>query len=243
MLAGVRVGGRYAPASRGSAPRVGISKMSSPHLSRGTPTAKRVTRIATLAIVGIAYFCITVVALHFLRPDYDPIRRFMSEYAVGPYGVLMTSAFFGMSLGSLALVIGLYQGVPPPGRSIGLVLLGIWGVGVLFAGLFPSDLKGAPETRSGNIHNLVSLVGFLSVVPATILVSWRFKQDEKWHSFHGPALILALVMLSALIGFFLPAAAEFVGLSQRIFVGAVLTWLLLTAARLRSLATGSASTR
>jgi hypothetical protein len=49
--------------------------------------------------------------LHFLRPDLNPISTPTSEYAVGPYGFLMTSAFFGMSLGSFALVIGLYRGV------------------------------------------------------------------------------------------------------------------------------------
>ena len=91
--------------------------MSSNNLSSNTLPAKQVARIATFAIVGIAYFLIAVIALHFLRPDYYPIRRLVSEYAVGPYAFLMTSAFFGLSLGSLALVIGLYQAVSRTWRS------------------------------------------------------------------------------------------------------------------------------
>jgi len=67
----------------------------SPHLR----PAKQAARIASIAIVGISYFLTAVIALHFLRPDYDPVSRFVSEYAVGQYGFLMTSAFFGLSLG------------------------------------------------------------------------------------------------------------------------------------------------
>ena len=214
--------------------------MSSTNLSPNTLPAKQATRIATIAIVGITYFLIAVVALHFLRPEYDPVSRFVSEYAVGPYGFLMTSAFFGLSLGSLALVIGLYQGVPRSGRSwIGLVLLGIWGVAILIAGIFPTALKGAPETTSDNIHALASLVSFLSLIPATILLSRRFKQDEKWRPFHRLALILSLVVLATFIGLFLTFETEFVGLSQRIFIVTFLIWLLLTAARLRFVVIGS----
>jgi len=216
--------------------------MSSTNLSSSTRQAKQVARIATIAVVGIAYFLIAVVALHFLRPDYDPVSRFVSEYAVGSYGLLMTSAFFGLSLGSLALVIGLSQGVPRSGRSwIGLVLLGIWGVGVLIAGIFPTDLRGAPETISGNIHNLASLLSFLSLIAATILLSRRFKQDERWRPFHRSSLILSLVILATFIGFFLTGGTEFVGFSQRIFIVAFLIWLLLTAARLRLVTIGSVS--
>lgn len=88
--------------------------------------------IATVALAGIAYYGVIVIALHFLRPDVSPIRQFTSDYTVGPFGFLMTSAFFILSLGSFALVLGLYHGVSQPARSrFGLVFLGIWAVGLL----------------------------------------------------------------------------------------------------------------
>ena len=44
-----------------------------------------------------------IAALHFLSPEFDPIQRPTSEYAVGPYGYLTTSAFIAMSVGVDAL--------------------------------------------------------------------------------------------------------------------------------------------
>ncbi|HEY3232336.1 MAG TPA: DUF998 domain-containing protein [Roseiflexaceae bacterium] len=216
--------------------------MASTHLSLSLQTRKQVASIATVAIAGIAYFVVIIVALHVLRPDLNPIQRPTSEYAVGPYGYLMTSAFFSMSVASWALVIGLYQGVSQPARSrIGLGLLGLWAVGVLIAMLFPIDLEGAPQTISGTVHRMNGPLTFLSLTAGVILVSRRFKHDETWRPFHRTALILSLVMLAAFIGTFLSIATEsgFAGLTQRIYLATFVTWFLLTAARLRSMALGS----
>ncbi len=138
--------------------------MTSTHLSASPQTSKQVAWAATAVLVGVTYFVVIIVALHFLRPDHNPIQRPTSEYAVGPYGWLMTTAFFSMSVATFALVIGLFQGVPPSARSrIGLVLLGIWAVGVLIAMSFPIDLEGAPPTIAGTIHRINGSLAFLSI--------------------------------------------------------------------------------
>jgi hypothetical protein len=158
----------------------------------------------------------------------------------------MTSAFFSMSLGSFALVIGLYQGVSQPARSrIGLGLLGIWAVGVLIAMIFPIDLEGAPQTISGTIHQINGPLAFLSLTAGTILVSRCFKRDENWRPFHRTALILSLVMLTVFMATFVNIATDsgFAGLCQRIFLAAFVTWFFLTAARLRSIVIGSVAAR
>jgi Protein of unknown function (DUF998) len=199
----------------------------------------KLARIATVATVGVAYFAAIIVVFHFLRPDLDPVSRPTSEYAVGPYGFLMTSAFFSMSLATFALVIGLYQGVSQPARSeIGLGLLGIWAVGVLIAMIFPIDPEGAPQTISGTIHRINGPLAFLSLTAGAILVSQRFKHDEEWRPFHRTALILSLIMLALFIATLvnIVTGAGFAGLCQRIFLAAFATWFFLTATRLRSIA-------
>ena len=81
-------------------------------------TMSRVTGVlALLAIVGIVDFLLNVAALHFVRPDVNPMLEPMSNYAVGPYGFLLTAADIGYGLAALALTFGLYLNIAPPGRS------------------------------------------------------------------------------------------------------------------------------
>jgi len=62
-------------------------------LSPSLQASKQVARIVTVAFVGITYFVVVIIALHFLRPDLNPIQRPTSEYAVRPYDWLTSSAF------------------------------------------------------------------------------------------------------------------------------------------------------
>lgn len=219
--------------------------MTSSTLSTSLGTTKQLKGIAMVAIASVVYFVLIIVALHFLRPDLNPISQPTSQYAVGTYGFLMTSAFFCMSIASFALLIGLYQGLRQPARSrMGLGLLGLWGVGVLIAMLFPIDPEGSPQTMAGTIHRISGPLAFLCVTVSTILLSRRFKQDETWRPLHRPALILSLVMLAAFIAAFLRFAteSEFLGLTQRIDLAALVTWMLLIAARLRAITFESVTT-
>jgi hypothetical protein len=220
--------------------------MVSTQLSPRLQATRQAASIATVAVAvaGAVYFALVVAALHFLRPDLNPISQPTSAYAVGPNSFLMTSAFFSMIVASLALVIGLYQAVSPSVISrIGIALLGIWAAGVLIAMIFPMDAEGAPTTTSGTIHQTTGPLTFLSLTAGMILMSWGFRQDEKWRPFHLTALTLSLVMLAAYIATFLSFLTDSgtLGITQRIALATVVTWMLMTAARLRSAAPGSVS--
>src|SRR6266481_8461996 len=79
---------------------------------------------------------------------FDPRYRYLSEYAVGPYGALMTSTFFVLSAGSVALAIGLWQSVSSKLRILpGLLFWLTWACAVFLAGVFTGDLQGTPHTR------------------------------------------------------------------------------------------------
>src|SRR3712207_2338459 len=120
-------------------------------------TMPRVTMVlALLAILGIADYLLNLTALHFLRPDVNPVSEPISTYgAVGPYSFLFIAALSGSGLGALALMLGLYLGIAPSGRSyVGLVLLGLYGVSELLAAIFELDV-GAEATMAGTIHNIV----------------------------------------------------------------------------------------
>ena len=205
----------------------------------GPRTIERVRPIAMMVIAGVLYFAVIIVALHFLRPDLDPISRPTSEYAVGRYGYLMSTAFFSMSLAAFILVVGLYQGITLAARSlIGLVFLGLWGIGVLIAMIFPMDAEGALPTLSGMIHQVAAPFTFLSVTLGISLVSRRLKLDDQWRPFYRPALFLSPIVWLGFAGTFLSFITQsgFMGLAQRITLATIVTWMLLAAFRLRSVA-------
>lgn len=219
--------------------------MTSSNVAPGTPEDKRVAQLATITILGVVYFFVAVGGLHFLRPEIDPVKHVASYYAVGPYGFLMTAAFFAFGLSLFTLAVGLYQGVILSARSrSGLILLGVAGVGLVLSGIFPTDITpdNSPSTAVGVIHILSGVVAFLCLIVAALLWSRRFRQDNRWKSFESTSWGFAIAGLVAFIVFFSIIAAQLSigGLGERILIPLMLLWMLLTAIRLRSIASGSA---
>jgi hypothetical protein len=201
----------------------------------------RVTMVlALLIIVGIADKFLNLTALHFLRPDVNPVLEPVSNYAVGPYGFLLTAADIGSGLAALALMVGLYLGIAPPGRSyVGLLFLGLYGVSELLAGIFPIDV-GGEATMVGTIHNIVGNILFFAFPIAVILLSLGMGKDERWRSFRRPALALSIVVvltvILTIVGFNLGIGF---GVTQRVANVTALVWMLVVALHLRSLAQGA----
>ena len=212
---------------------------------RDRQAGKPVEVLATVAIVGTAVFVVLIAALHFLSPDISPIERPTSEYAVGPFGYLMTGAWVALSLSTWTLVVGLRRDLSRPVQSrLGLGLLGVWGIGLLVAATFPIDLDGAPPTLAGTIHAINGPLIFLSLIVGMSLVSRRFKQDVRWRPIHRFASVLALIMIPEFIAGGLAAAtATGAGIAQRIQIVTFTTWFLLVALRLRSNAIESPATK
>lgn len=192
---------------------------------------------AMIALAGVWFFTIAVIILHFLRPDYNPMTRYVSEFAVGNFSSLMTIAFFALSLGSAALVFMLNRTITKDGRSLsGLLFLGIWSVCVFIAGIFKTDILGGPDTQEGLIHGLSSLLAFVSLIVASFLLL-KFKRDERWAQYHRSSMLMAIAMLVTFLAFFgaMMSMPEIAGLTQRIFLAVVLTWLIVMAMRARSI--------
>jgi|SRR5215211_2199044 len=200
--------------------------------------------LALLAIVGIVDFLLNVAALHFLRPDFNPVLEPLSNYAVGPYGFLLTAADIGGGLAALALTFGLYLSIAPPGRSyVGLFLLGLYGVSVLLAGIFPIDV-GGEATTVGTIHNIVGNLSFFGFPIAVILLSLGMGKDERWRSFRRPALALSVVVVLTVILTIVGSNLGIgFGLTQRIANVTALVWMLAAALHLRSVARGALAQR
>ena len=213
---------------------------------------------STIALIGFAYFVIAVVTLYFLNPAYDLISSFEGNYELGSYEFLIASTFLSLGLGSLALVIGLFQSMSRSvGSRLGLLLLGIWSVGIFIAGIFPANAGGStlphlttvliagifpveveayPETAFSFIHLLAILGALFSLTLAAIVLAWRFKREERWHSTFRFSVTFALLMVAASILFF-PAIffgihTEFYRFGLNFLTFSSLLWLCLMAIRL-----------
>ena len=205
--------------------------------SGGERRALRV--LALLAIVGIAAFLLSLAALHFLRPDVNPVLEPMSNYAVGPYGFLLTAADIGSGLAALSLMFGLYLGIAPRGRSyVGLFFLGVYGISALLAGFFPIDV-GGEATTVGTIHNIVGNIAFFVFPIAAILLSLGMGKDERWRSFRRTALAVSFAAVLTVILTIVGSNIGLFGLTQRLANFTAVLWILLVGLRLRSVAQGA----
>ena len=184
----------------------------------------------------MAYYLVSVVAAHLLRPDIHPVSDPVSYYAVGPYGFFIGIAIFALGVGSLALTLGLHLEIAPSGRTrVGLLLLALYGVGQLGVAIFSIDAEGAQSTTSGIIHNIAGNISFFCFPPAAILLSSGMGKDERWRSLRRPALVLSVVVLVGAI--LVMVSANVVGgfgMAQRLFLLTTVVWMLLAAIRLRS---------
>ena len=210
------------------------------HISRTTDRteARRLATLGTLAIAGTVWFVLAIAALHVLSPEIDPVHRPTSEYARGPFGYLMTSAFVSLSIATWALTVGLYRNLPSAGvHRAGLSFLAIWCVGLLVAATFPIDFDDAPQTLAGRIHATNGPIIFLSLTTATNLVSQGFRRDLRWQPIYRFASVLALLMIPEFAaGGLTRATGTGAGIAQRVFIVTFATWFLVVATQLRSIA-------
>jgi signal transduction histidine kinase/hypothetical membrane protein len=201
----------------------------------GTREARRLDVLAVLGIIGPALFTTAVVLQEILRSDRSPFHNYISEYAVGRYGYVQGAAFFSLGLGSFALAVGL--GIATRdlrGSRLGSTLLVLMSIGVVLAGVFSADLRsqGGPPTAEGTMHLAVSIPTFILAIVVIFVFARTFTKDERWASLGPTSLALGTVCSVALV-------ASDVVIVQRVFVGALISWLVLTAIRLRSVATGA----
>ena len=203
----------------------------------GASNLDRPRRLATVAITCFSYFVAALVLLHILRPDYTPVDHMISDYAVGRFGWVMTTAFVALSAGCLMLGLGMAAAGP---RSIAgrcaVVLLWVATVGMLVTAIFPTDLEAAASTTTGNIHTASFLVNVFSVLLCSLLFAVSFRQSEPWRGYRWTGLSLAVAVLAAFIAQFLTLhrGAPY-GLTNRLFVAVLMVWFLTTATNLRRL--------
>ena len=131
---------------------------------------------------------------------------------------------------------------PGKGSTWGPILLEIFGLCLIGAGLFVTDPilgypPGAPSTATlhGGLHVLLSLVVFVSLIAACFVLARRFAGDPAWRgwAFYSIATaILVAVLFVAVDVVASPDPNAPAGLFQRVSIIAGWGWIALLALRL-----------
>ncbi len=108
------------------------------------------TGASRLAVLSFAGFGAGIALMHVLRPDYALANHMVSDYAVGPWGAVMTGAFACASIGCLALAIGLVRSRLVSGVGwLVAALFAVAAVGLTVTALYPTDVGEGPPTPTG----------------------------------------------------------------------------------------------
>ena len=197
--------------------------------------------LGLLVVVAVSYWVVVIVLMHFLEPEFNPIKVPMSAYVRGAYGGWMTSSFFALATALLVTAFGLLPTLP---RAVitwaAFSLFHIATFGVVLGGVFPGIID---RPLSVHLHVIGSMLAFPAMMFGTLLFSLSFCYAPYWRRIAVVAVTLASGMLIVhFLGFF-RAVPDVAGLKQRMFFLLFIPWLLLVGFRLTRLKreTGSVS--
>ncbi len=223
-------------------------RLFAPYTAKPVPVfAANAARISIAA--GIA-FASLLASLHVLEPEYDPTWRFISEYALGPYGWLMTLAFAALAVSLASAGLSLLPQVRGVAAYVGLFVLAVAVTGITLAAIFPTDpVTAAPgaATESGRLHVLGASLDYTPV--GALLLSLDLTRSQAWRPVRAALFVTAAITILATILFMalLPrdlvfGPGTYAGLAGRVLLLSYLGWIFvvgLHTLKLRKLQTQS----
>jgi len=199
--------------------------------------------VARMAIGAAALAIVALAALHVLKPDIDPRRTMISQYALGRYGWLMAVCFAAFAAASASLFIALVGLVPSVLGLVGLAFLCVAAVGLAMAALFRMDPVATPPAQmsfTGRMHGVAFLIGVPSEVLSVLLLSLALGQQGSHNSAPLLALtalvwicLVTMIAIMAMVGPGKPpdpnGPERFLGFPNRLFMIAYGVWLMAVA--------------
>jgi uncharacterized protein DUF998 len=203
-------------------------------------------------VIGPLLFIVVLLIEGATRPGYNAIQTQGSYLALTDQGWEQITNFIVCGSLIIAFAVGLRR-IWPTGRASvwGPLLIGLFGLGLVIAGLFVADpgggyppgapINGTPQTWHGWVHGINGLLLFNVTLPAACFVlARRFAADPQyrhWATYSwmtGAFILLASLIISTFILPFAYKAGFPVvdGLIQRVLIIIGWVWLALTALRL-----------
>jgi len=195
--------------------------------------------LQTCGAIAGPLFVTTFLVEGALKPDYNPMRHPVSSLALGPYGWTQAANFIVAGLLTLAFVVGLLL-LPGVRHVIGALLMGIWAIGLIGAGIFVTDpASGYPPgtpptpiepTSAGRLHDLFSVPAFFGLgLACFVLAAGRGWRWMVYSILTGVAFLVTFFVSG--VAFSQEAFVDVGGLWQRVSVTIGWAWVTTLAVR------------
>lgn len=175
--------------------------------SQSTKLIKGLLRCGVIA--GPLYIILGLIQI-LIRPGFDPTRHDLSLMSNGDFGWIQITNFLLSGLLTVAGAVGMWR-VLRAGRggAWGPLLIGIYGLGLIGAGIFIADpaLGFPPGTPAdahsisghGLLHFVSGGIGFLALIAACFVFARRFStlNQKRWAAYSA---ITGVLFFAAFFG-------------------------------------------
>jgi hypothetical protein len=157
----------------------------------------------TWALSGTALIAagvVAVLALHVVAlEEVDPVRRTLSQYALGPWKPVFDAGVLAVALGSVAVLAGLVRTGLTRGRGAAVALLAVWSACLVVVVAFEKIDWSVGPTPTGYVHRYASLVAFLCLPVAALALGRAWRGDTRWGGFARATRWLGVASLGWLV--------------------------------------------
>jgi hypothetical protein len=193
------------------------------------------------------------------RPGYSAWRNYVSSLGLSGQGWEQIANFIvcGLLVFGFSFVLRRTLG-PGKGGIAGSVLLGLFGLGLVVAGVFVTDPSlgyppgthtSGPQTLHGMIHGLAGLFDFTVPAIAAFVLARRFAGDPTWRGWTAYSIAVGVLMPVLFVVFTTTSVLDETGawpnaptgLLQRIAIVLAWSWIALMALHILRSAPSSVS--
>jgi hypothetical protein len=207
----------------------------------------KTTRLLLLGgVIGPPLFVVVALIEGATRPGYSAWRHFVSQLSLSDQGWMQIVNFIVCGVLCLGFALGLRRALAPGrGATWGPLLLGVYGLCLVTAGLFstgpalgyPPGVKPGHQTVHATIHGLSGLLVFSALPAAGFVLAWRFQHEPHgrgWATYSAiTGVLVALSFVTSIASSVLDATGAVPnapsGVLQRIGIIAGWGWVALLA--------------
>lgn len=196
--------------------------------------------LSICGIIAPVSYTIVVIVLGFLWSGYNHVTQAISELGGpgAPNAIIMNAAGFALTgILIIAFALGLHLGInEESGSKTGPALLAVYGLGMLAVGFFPWDQTN-PASFTTIMHSVLGWTHWIAITLALLVIARRFKNSTQWKSYRVYSLSTGLVTAVLILIYAFIGVEGYMGVLQRIIVGAQMLWIEVVAIKLLRLST------